>query len=95
MPSQAMQDAIGALRDRRKAGAGQAPPTLAELRATFVPGDRLYPLPDDVLVTEVTAGGVPAHWLASPGTGPERTITGGGRRLGRRRPRRRPARGHP
>ena len=38
MPSQAMQDAIDALRDRQKAGAGQAPPALDERRAGFVPG---------------------------------------------------------
>jgi hypothetical protein len=30
MPSQAMQDAIDALRDRQKANASQAPPTLEE-----------------------------------------------------------------
>jgi DNA-binding NarL/FixJ family response regulator len=30
MPSQAMQDLIDALRDRQKASASQAPPTLAE-----------------------------------------------------------------
>ena len=38
MPSQAMQDVIDALRDRQKASAGQAPPTLEERRATFTPG---------------------------------------------------------
>jgi hypothetical protein len=38
MPSQAMQDLIDALRDRQKASAGQAPPTLEERRATFAPG---------------------------------------------------------
>ena len=65
MPSQAMQDAIDALRDRRKASASQALPTLEERRATFIPGDRLHPVPEDVLVTEVTAGGVPAHWLTA------------------------------
>ena len=32
MPSQAMQDSIDALRDRRKASASQAPPTLEERR---------------------------------------------------------------
>jgi epsilon-lactone hydrolase len=37
MPSQAMQDSINALRDRQKASAGQAPPTLDERRATFTP----------------------------------------------------------
>jgi hypothetical protein len=55
MPSQAMQDSIDALRDRRKASASQAPPTLEERRAAFTPGDRLHPVPDDVLVTGVTA----------------------------------------
>jgi len=85
MPSQAMQDAIDALRDRQRAGAGQAPPTLAELRATFVPGDRLHPVPDDVLVTDVDAGGVPAHWLAAPGADAGRVLLflhGGGFELG-------------
>ena len=67
MASQEMQDSIDALRDRRKASASQAPPTLAERRAGFTPRDRLHPVPDDVVVTEVTAGGVPAHWLAAPG----------------------------
>jgi hypothetical protein len=37
MPSQEMQDAINALRDRQQASAGQAPPTLEERRAAFVP----------------------------------------------------------
>ena len=85
MPSQAMQDAIDALRDRQKASASQAPPTLEQRRAAFTPGDRLYPVPDDVLVTEVTAGGVPAHWLAAPGTDPGRVLLflhGGGYELG-------------
>jgi monoterpene epsilon-lactone hydrolase len=85
MPSQAMQDAIEALRDRQQASAGQVPPTLQELRATFTPGDRLHPVPDDVLVTDVTAGGVPAHWLTAPGTDPGRVLLflhGGGFELG-------------
>ena len=85
MPSQAMQDSIDALRERRKASAGQAPPTLEQRRAAFIPGDRLYPVPDDVRVTEVTAGGVPAHWLAAPGTDPGRVLLflhGGGYEFG-------------
>ena len=85
MPSQAMQDSIDALRDRRKASAGQVPPTLEELRAAFVPGDRLHPVPVDVRVSEVSAGGVPAHWLAAPGTGAGRVLLflhGGGYELG-------------
>jgi epsilon-lactone hydrolase len=59
MPSQAMQHSIDALRGRRQAIAGQAPPALRERSAAFTPGDRLHPVPDDVLVSEVDAGGVP------------------------------------
>jgi monoterpene epsilon-lactone hydrolase len=85
MPSRAMQDVIASLRDRQRASAGQAPPALEQRRAAFVPGDRLHPVPDDVLVTEVTAGGVPAHWLAAPGTDTGRVLLflhGGGYELG-------------
>jgi epsilon-lactone hydrolase len=85
MPSQAMRDAIDTIRNRQQASAGQAPPTLAERRATFIPGDRLYPVPDDVLVTEVDAGGVPAHWLAAPGVDSGRVLLflhGGGFEFG-------------
>jgi epsilon-lactone hydrolase len=85
MPSQAMQDVIDVLRDRQKANASQAPPTLEERRAAFVPGDRLHPVPDDVVVSEVTAGGVPAHWLAAPGADTGRVLLflhGGGYEFG-------------
>jgi epsilon-lactone hydrolase len=85
MPSQAMQELIDALRDRRKASASQPPPPLDERRAAFTPGDRLHPIPDDVRVTEVTAGGVPARWLAAPGADAGRVLLflhGGGYELG-------------
>ena len=85
MPSQAMRDAIDTIRNRQQSSAGQAPPTLEERRATFTPGDRLYPVPDDVLVTEVNAGGVPAHWLAAPGADAGRVLLflhGGGFEFG-------------
>jgi epsilon-lactone hydrolase len=85
MTSHAMQDAIDALRDRQRASASQAPLTLEERRAAFVPGDRLHPLPDDVVVTDVTAGGVPAHWLTAPGADAGRVLLflhGGGYELG-------------
>jgi monoterpene epsilon-lactone hydrolase len=85
MPSQAMQNAIDAIRERQQASASRPPLTLEELRAAFTPGDRLHPVPDDVLVTEVTAGGVPAHWLAAPGTDPGRVLLflhGGGFEFG-------------
>ncbi|HEY4701166.1 MAG TPA: alpha/beta hydrolase, partial [Streptosporangiaceae bacterium] len=51
----------------------------------FVPGDRLYPIPGDVQVTEVNAGGVPAHWLTVPGADPGRVLLflhGGGFEFG-------------
>jgi hypothetical protein len=38
------------------------------------PGDRPYPVPDDVVVRAVTAGGVPAHWLAAPGADAGRVL---------------------
>jgi len=85
MPSQAMQDLIDTLRDRQKASASHAPPTLEELRAAFAPAGRLYPVPDDVRVTEVDAGGVPGHWLTAPGADTGRVLLflhGGGFELG-------------
>ena len=85
MPSQAMRDLIDAFRDRRKASASQVSPTLEERRAAFAPGGRVHPVPDDVLVSEVTAGGVPAHWLAAPGADAGRVLLflhGGGYELG-------------
>ena len=74
MPSQAMQDVIDTLRGQQKAAASQPSPTLEQRRAAFAPAGRLHPLPDDVVVTDVTAGGVPAHWLAAPGTDPGRVL---------------------
>jgi epsilon-lactone hydrolase len=85
MPSLAMQDAIDALRYRQRASAGEVSQTLAERRAAFAPAGRLHPVPDDVLVTEVTAGGVPAHWLAAPGADAGRVLLflhGGGFEFG-------------
>ncbi len=85
MPSQAMQDLIDALRDQQKTSASQARPTLEERRASFAPAGRLHPIPDDVRVREVTAGGAPAHWLTAPGTDTGRVLLflhGGGFELG-------------
>ena len=74
MPSQEMQDVIDGLRDQQKAAASQPSPTLEQRRAAFAPAGRLHPLPDDVVVTDVTAGGVPAHWLAAPGADTGRVL---------------------
>jgi monoterpene epsilon-lactone hydrolase len=80
-----MQDVMAALRDQQKAAASEAPPTLEERRAAFAPAGRLHPVPDDVLVSEVTAGGVPAHWLTAPGADTGRVLLflhGGGFQMG-------------
>jgi epsilon-lactone hydrolase len=85
MPSREMQDVIDALRDQQKVSASQPPPTLEQRRAAFAPAGRLHPVPDDVLVNEVTAGGVPAHWLTAPGADAGRVLLflhGGGYQLG-------------
>jgi monoterpene epsilon-lactone hydrolase len=85
MPSRAMQDLIDSLRQRQKASASQPPLTLDERRAAFVPAGRLYPMPDDVEVMEVTAGGVTAYWLVAPGVDTGRVLLflhGGGYELG-------------
>jgi monoterpene epsilon-lactone hydrolase len=85
MPSQAMQNLIDGFRDQRKASASHAPPTLEEWCATFTPGGQPHPMPDDVLVTDVTASGVPAHWLTAPGADTGRVLLflhGGGFELG-------------
>src|SRR3954451_71708 len=85
MPSVAMQDMMAALRDRQKAGASRPPATVGDARATFAPAGPVHPVPDDVLVSEVSADGVPAHWLAAPGTDVDRGLLflhGGGYELG-------------
>ena len=85
MPSQAMQDVIDGFRERQKGSAGQAPPTLEQSRAAFAPAGHVHPVPDDVQVTEVIAGGVPAHWLDAPGVAADRVLLflhGGGYQFG-------------
>jgi hypothetical protein len=97
MPSQAMEHAISVFRDRRTARTNQALPTLEEQRAGFAPAGRLYPIPDDVQVTAVDAGGVPASWRMAPGADPAAcccSYTAAATISGRAQPRRagRPAR---
>lgn len=85
MPSPAMQDVISAFWDRQRARAGQPPPALEDRRASFAPAGTLHPIPGDVVVTDVTADGVPSHWLAPPGARADRVLLflhGGGWQLG-------------
>ncbi len=85
MPSEAMQDVLALLRDRQKADHRRAPATVEEARAGFAPAGAIHPIPDDVLVNEVNAGGVPAHWLDAPGAKGDRVLLflhGGGFQFG-------------
>jgi epsilon-lactone hydrolase len=85
MPSEAMQNLLEVLRDRQRASGNQAPANVGAARANFAPAGPVHPVPDDVLVREVTAGGVRAHWLAAPGADADRVLLflhGGGYRLG-------------
>jgi epsilon-lactone hydrolase len=86
MVSKPMQDAIDAFLTQRDAGAGKPPPPIGELRAGFTPaGTTVYPVPDDVEVISVNAGGVPAHWLVAPGADADGVLLylhGGGFLLG-------------
>jgi monoterpene epsilon-lactone hydrolase len=85
MPSVAMQDLMAVVRDRQRAGASHAPVTVGEARATFAPAGPVHPIPDDVLVSEVLAGGVPAYWLTAPGVDADRVLLflhGGGYQFG-------------
>ena len=85
MPSPAMQDVIGEIRKQQQASAGAPPPSLEQRRAAFTPAGRPHPIPDDVVVTGVSAGGVPSHCLSAPGTDPGRVLLflhGGGFQFG-------------
>lgn len=80
-----MEDILAALKERQRASAEGPPLSLDERRAGFVPADAIHPFPDDVQVTAVDAGRVPAHWLDAPGVDPDRTLLflhGGGFQFG-------------
>ena len=85
MPSQAMRDVMQALKERQTASADLPPVTVEEARATFAPGGPVHPIPDDVRVSEVSAGWVAAHWLDAPGADADRVLLflhGGGYQFG-------------
>lgn len=84
MPSASMTEVIARLRADH-AEAPPAAPTLAELRESFSPAGEYHPVPADVEITDVDAGGVPAHWFRTPGADPTRAVLflhGGGYTLG-------------
>src|SRR3954466_15392896 len=85
MPSVAMLDVMEVARGRQRAGASHALATVKEARAAVAPAGTVHPVRDDVLVSEVSAGGVPAHWLTAPGADADRVLLflhGGGYQLG-------------
>jgi monoterpene epsilon-lactone hydrolase len=81
----AIQDRITAIIKRRKAHTDQAVGTLEEIRAGFSPAGEIHPIPPDVVVTEVVAGGSLAHWLTPPAVDTDRVLLylhGGSYQLG-------------
>lgn len=50
------------------------PADAARAPRRFRPCGRLHPVPDDVLVREAAAGGVPTHWPAAPGADTGRVL---------------------
>ncbi|GAB3392037.1 alpha/beta hydrolase [Humibacter soli] len=83
-PSEAMQHLLRSLK-QRQAESPPSPPSLADERANFAPAGPVYPIPDDVTVTEVSADGVLAYWLDAPGADHDRVLLflhGGGYRFG-------------
>jgi monoterpene epsilon-lactone hydrolase len=85
MPSPAMREVLLALKQRQLANESRPPESVEEARASFTPADAIHPIPDDVRVGEVSAGGVPAYWLEAPGVDLNRTLLflhGGGFQLG-------------
>jgi epsilon-lactone hydrolase len=80
-----MQQKIAARLALRAAAEGRPAPTLAELRAGYDGRGEEYPLPGDATVSQAGAGGVPARWIALPGTDAGRVLLylhGGGYQLG-------------
>ena len=85
MPSAAMQELLRSLKQRQAGSPATPTPSLADERAGFAPAGPLHPIPDDVRVTDVSADGVPAHWLDAPGADRDRVLLflhGGGYRFG-------------
>lgn len=85
-----MEAALAVMRARQSTAAaseaaGRPEPTVEQAREEFVPGDVLHPVPADVVITAVDAGGVPATWLDAPGATPDRVLIflhGGGFQFG-------------
>lgn len=85
MPSPQMQEVINRLRQRRATPSSQPPQTYEEILGPYSLANQVNPLPADVSVTDLSANGVPAHWLHIPNAGDGRVLMfvhGGGYSLG-------------
>ena len=85
MPSPQMQEVINRLRQRRATPSSQPPQTYDEILGPYSLANQVNPLPADVSVTDLSANGVPAHWLHIPNAGDGRVLMfvhGGGYSLG-------------
>jgi monoterpene epsilon-lactone hydrolase len=85
MPSPELRELMDMLLAQRAREAGSPAPPIAESRAVADSAADVYPLPGDVVVTEVSAGGVPACWLDSPDVDPGKVLLylhGGGYQTG-------------
>lgn len=85
MSSPEYEHALAVFKRRDEDRAGKPMPTIAEMRAGFRPGGERFEVPGDVVITPVNAGGVPAHWIDTPGMDASRVILylhGGGFQLG-------------
>jgi monoterpene epsilon-lactone hydrolase len=80
-----MHELLDQLHERQRSAASAPSIPLAEARAGFAPAGPLHPIPRDVAVTRVSAGGVPAFWLDAPGADEGRALLflhGGGFQFG-------------
>ena len=64
MPSPEHEAIVAAMADQP---VPESPPTLEESRAGMEAMTAGFPVPDDVRVEQVDAGGVPSVWVAAPG----------------------------
>ena len=86
MPSPEHQTVVDMLR-AMAAAAPEASPTIEERRAAYEMIAAAFPVPDDIEVTPVTAGGVACDWVVAPGADPARVVQylhGGGYGIGSR-----------
>lgn len=86
MPSPQMQEVINRLRQRRATPSSQPPQTYEEILGPYSLANQVNPLPADVSVTDLSANGVPAHWLHIPNAAGDGRVLmfvhGGGYSLG-------------